>query len=256
MRYVSRSFVLITVLAALAGCNSSRPSAAPPRDDRIEVREIDFAKFDSDATPLPEFKPTTETKSPLRLTLSASPNLSRDDLSFRLRVENAGKEAFDWDEEFIGGLLWRVTLSDGTKFFEPDVVEVAPARKGRDGKQVPAKTEKRERSHLELYADPKKFPEVTNRFERLEPGKSISREISLGALGRMQSWVEMTLIEGTQKNEPMQRNDFVKFELPAEAALVRVEVDYDPSAVGKVFKGEKLRYPPATGSNALQITLK
>jgi hypothetical protein len=175
----------------------------------------------------------------IKLTVSASPALKRDDFGIRLSVENLGREAFDWDKDFVGGLEWRVALGDGTKFLGPEVMVVNLT-----------KVVRKELAHRKLAPDSKANPLALERFDRLEPGKSITREISLQSLGEQNAY----MFENALVSKP----HFSNFKLPAAAKLVRARVRYQPnhSSLGAVYKRDQLHLAPATESNALEILLK
>ncbi len=239
--------LLLLPVLVLAGCHAPKPPA-----EKMEVHEIDPAKLDSEPKPLPEFKrPATE--APLRLTLTAVPNLSLEDLSFRLKVENSGMEPFDWDKQFIGGLEWRVALSDGNEFIAPEVLEL-------DG----GKTAKRERAHLKIIASGELHPWLPERFERLDPGQSLTFEHRLQLLMSTVPKVEIEREKRKVNNVEVEREKKVlkqgsaTFGVPPEAKLVRVQARYSPrnSTMRTVQKREQMKLPPAADSNALEVSWK
>jgi hypothetical protein len=244
--------LLLLPLLALGGCNPPRPPAPAP-DEKPEVRVIDVVKFDSDPKPQPEFKPPDK-EAPLRFTLAATPNLSPDDLSVRLKVENSGHEPFDWDTQFVGGLEWRVAVSDGNEFIAPEVLEL-------DG----GKTAKRERAHLKIIASGDLYPWLPDRFERLGPGQSLTGEFKLQMLGSQANKVDVERRKTTDANKVEAERDvrvlkqeFAAFTLPPGAKLVRVQARYSPSNVTMrvLQKREQLKIAPAAESNALEIQWK
>ena len=233
-----RTALVILPILTLTGCNSPKPPAPPP--ERVEVREIDAAKFDSDPKPLPMVTAAVK-EAPLRLTLAATPNISPDDLSLRLKVENTSREPFDWDRQFVGGLEWRVAVSDGGEFIAPEVLELD---KGR--------TAKRERAHFKILPDAVRYPWLPDRFERLDPGQSMTAEFKLQGLGSPMNKVEV------DRDRKVLRQEYTTFSLPPEAKLVRVQVRYSPThaTLRQLQKREELKLPPAVESNALEVSWK
>jgi hypothetical protein len=234
-----RAALVVLPMLALAGCNPPR-APAPAPGEKPEVRVIDPAKFDSDPKPQPEFKPPAK-EAPLRLTLAARPNLTPDDLSFRLKVENTGREALDWDKQFAGGLEWRVAVSDGNEFLAPEVLELEGG-----------KTAKQERAHRKIFANGELHPWLPERFDRLEPGQSLTGEVRLQLLISQENKVEV------ENNKKVLKREFALYNLPPGAKLVRVQVNYSPkhSTLAALQKRDQVKLPPAAESNALEISLK
>jgi hypothetical protein len=238
------ALALCPILAAvLAGCDAPRPPRPTAMAEGVAVREIDPAKFDTEPKPLPEFTPTIDAAgtSPLRLTLSPVRAIGPDDLSFRVRVENVGREPLDWDKEWVGGLEWQVAVSDGTKFVGPEVLEFEK------------KTYKRDLAHQKLTAHERQFPVYVGRFEPIEPGKSFVREFSLQSLG---SVINKILEPEREDDKRLLVKDFTTFAVPPGAKLIRVRLRYSPrlQSMAGVQKREQLKLPSETTSNALEVS--
>lgn len=212
--------MVLLLFSTLCGCEDNAP-VDPNRELKKEVEELKQSLAENEKTieELRAMLAASRANSQAdRESCSRSPSRGGESVQLTIRqvnaerqdreiavdvtVDNRGKESFTWDREFSVFMRWHVKTSDG-KSLESEVI-------GDGGRDEPGKWE--------------------SRFVTIEPGKSLSKRVSLTGGFREFLFGTGYTKEGTLI--PFGYQKLARFVVPERIQSVTVQAEYTGTATG------------------------